>query len=67
MKVKNNIYYSMNDFRADVILLYQNSVDLNGIDHIITSAAFKVQDTILNAIIDIGEGKGSRRASPKGL
>jgi bromodomain-containing factor 1 len=59
MKVKNNIYLSMNDFRADAILLYENSLAFNGIDHIITSAALEVRDTILKAISDIEEGKGS--------
>jgi hypothetical protein len=63
MKVKNNIYPSMDDFRADVILLYQNCVDFNGIDHIITSAALKIRDTILKAISDMEEGKTSKRAS----
>jgi bromodomain-containing factor 1 len=68
MKLKNNIYSSMNDIRADVILLYQNSVDFNGTDHIITSAALEVQDTILKAISDIEEGKNSTtmRASARG-
>ena len=56
----------MDDFRADVILLYENSVNFNGIDHIITSAALKVRDTILKAISNMEEGKGSTRASPRG-
>ncbi|KAF4630855.1 hypothetical protein G7Y89_g7280 [Cudoniella acicularis] len=30
MKLKSNIYHSIDDFRDDVILLYQNSVDFNG-------------------------------------
>jgi hypothetical protein len=59
MKVKNNIYPSVNDFRADIILLYQNSVDFNGIDHIITSTALEVQDTILNVLNNMEKGKGS--------
>ena len=69
MKVKNNIYPSMDDFRADVILLYKNSLDFNGIDHIVTSVALEVRDTIFNAISEIEEGKGSTilRASIRGL
>jgi hypothetical protein len=59
MKVKNNIYPSVDDFRADIVLLYQNSVDFNGIDHIITSTALEVRDTILNALNDMEKGKGS--------
>ncbi len=59
MKVKNNIYPSMDDFRADAILLYENSLAFNGIDHIITSAALEVRDTILKAISDMEEGKGN--------
>ena len=59
MKVKNNIYHSIDDFRADAILLYENSLAFNGIDHIVTSAALEVRDTILKAISDIEEGKGS--------
>jgi bromodomain-containing factor 1 len=59
MKMKNNIYPSMDDFRADAILLYENSLAFNGIDHIITSAALEVRDTILKAISDMKEGKGS--------
>jgi hypothetical protein len=66
-KVKNNIYHSIEDFKVDVVLLYQNSVDFNGIDHIITSAALEVQDTILKAISDMEEGKGSTRTSIRGL
>ncbi len=69
MKVKNNIYHSMDDFRADVVLLYENSLNFNGIDHIITSAALEVRDTILEAISDIEQGKHSTilRASNRGL
>jgi bromodomain-containing factor 1 len=68
MKVKNNIYPSIDDFRADVILLYKNSLDFNGIDHIVTSVALEVRDTILKAISDIEGGKGSTilRASSRG-
>ena len=58
-KVKNNIYHSLDDIRADTILLYENSLAFNGIDHIITSATLKVRDTILKVISDIEEGKGS--------
>ncbi|KUJ07251.1 Bromodomain-containing protein [Mollisia scopiformis] len=67
LKVKNNAYQSMDDLRADVILLYQNSVDFNGIDHIVTSAALEVRDTILKAISDMEEGKWSTRASVRGV
>jgi hypothetical protein len=69
MKVKNNIYPSINDFKADVILLYKNSLNFNGIDYIVTSVALKVRDTILKAISDIEGGKGSTilRALSKGL
>jgi bromodomain-containing factor 1 len=58
-KVKNNIYHSLDDIRADIILLYENSLAFNGIDHIITSAALEVRDTILKVIRGIEEGKGS--------
>jgi hypothetical protein len=67
MKVKNDTYLSIDEFRADVVLLYQNSVDFNGIEHIITSAALEVRDTILKAISDMEEGKGTTRASIRGL
>ena len=69
MKLKNNIYPSIDAFKANVILLYQNSVNFNGLDHIITSAALKVRDRILRLISDIEEGKNSTilRASTKGL
>jgi hypothetical protein len=59
MKVKNNIYSSLDDFRADAILLYENSLAFNGIDHIITSTALEVRDTILRAINDLEGGTGS--------
>ncbi len=59
MKIKNNAYHSLDDFRADAILLYENSLAFNGIDHIVTSAALEVRDTILKAISDVDEGKGS--------
>lgn len=58
VKVKNNKYSSVDNFRADVVLLYQNSVNFNGIDHIITSTALEVRDTILNALNDMEKGKG---------
>jgi Bromodomain len=58
VKVKNNIYSSIDDFTADVVLLYQNRVEFNGVDHIITSAALEVRDTILDAL---EEGKGRTR------
>ncbi|KAH6704281.1 hypothetical protein BKA61DRAFT_680537 [Leptodontidium sp. MPI-SDFR-AT-0119] len=58
-KVKDNMYSSMDDFRADVALLHQNSVDFNGVDHIITSTALEVRDTILTALSDLEEGKYS--------
>jgi hypothetical protein len=67
MKVKNDIYLSIDEFRADVILLYQNSIDFNGIEHIITSAALEVRDMILKVISDMEEGKGSTRASARVL
>ena len=69
VKVKNDIYPSIDEFRADVLLLYQNSVDFNGADHIITSAAIEVRDTILEAISNIQEGKDNTplRASARGL
>lgn len=69
MKVKNEMYSSIDELRVDVILLYQNSVDFNGIDHIITSTAVEVRDTILEAISDIQEGKDSTllRASARGV
>jgi bromodomain-containing factor 1 len=67
--VKNNIYPSIDDFRANAILLYENSLAFNGIDYIITSAALEVRDTILKAISDIKESKGSTisRASTRRL
>ncbi|PVH70705.1 hypothetical protein DL98DRAFT_540644 [Cadophora sp. DSE1049] len=59
LKVKNDIYPSVDAFRADVVLLYQNSIDFNGVDHIITSTALEVRDTILSALDDMEEGKSS--------
>jgi hypothetical protein len=59
MKIKNNIYPFINDFRANAILLYENSLAFNSIDYIITSTALKVKDTILKAISNMKEGKGS--------
>lgn len=59
VKVKNNRYSSVDDLRADVVLLYQNTVEFNGIDHIITSTALEVRDTILSALNDMEEVKGS--------
>lgn len=58
-KVKNNIYSSVDDFRANIVLLYQNSVDFNSIDNIITSATLEVRDTILKATNDTEEGKNN--------
>jgi bromodomain-containing factor 1 len=60
-KIKSNMYQSMDAFKADVLLLYQNSVDFNGIDHAITRAALEVRDTILKTISET-EVKGSTRA-----
>jgi len=67
--VKNDMYPSIDELRTDVILLYQNSVDFNGTDHIVTSAAVEVRDTILEAISNIQEGKDSTslKASARGL
>jgi Bromodomain len=67
IKVKNNIYPSISDFRANAILFYENSFTFNSIDYIITSAALKVKDTILKAISNIKESKSSTilRASTK--
>lgn len=59
LKVKNNIYLSVDDFKADVDLLYQNSVDFNGVEHIITSTALEIRDAILSALEDMEEGKSS--------
>ena len=59
LKLKNDMYPSVDALKADVVLLYQNSVDFNGVDHIITSTALEVRDTILSAIDDLGEGKSS--------
>ena len=69
IKVKNDVYPSIDEFRADVILLHQNSVDFNGTDHIITSAALEVRDTILETVSDLQKGKDSTplRASARGL
>jgi hypothetical protein len=66
MKVKNDTDLSIDELRADVFLLYQNSIDFNGIEHIITSAALEVRNTILNAISEVEEGKGYTRASIRG-
>jgi hypothetical protein len=64
MKVKNNIYPSIDDFRADAILLYENSLAFNSIDHIVTSTALELKDTILKAISDIEGGKCSTALRP---
>jgi hypothetical protein len=53
MKVNNGKYPSIDEFRADIILLYQNSVDFNGPDHIITSAALEVRNMVLEAVSDM--------------
>jgi hypothetical protein len=63
IKVKNDKYLFIDEFRADVILLYQNSVNFNGIKHIITSAALEVRNTILKAISEMEEGKRYTRSS----
>jgi hypothetical protein len=67
--VKNNIYPFIDDFRANVILLYKNSLNFNSINHIVTSVTLKVRDTILKAISKIEKGKGSTilRALSRGL
>jgi hypothetical protein len=69
MKVKNNIYPFIDNFRTNVILLYKNSLNFNSIDYIVTSVALEVRDTILKAISNIERGKGSTilRALSKGL
>ena len=54
----------MGDFRAEVVL-HQNSVDFNGIDHIITSVTLEVRDTLLKAISDIEETEGDLLLLPK--
>ena len=59
MKLKDNIYPSMDAFRADAILLYQNSIDFNGIDHTIASAALEARERFLKAINDIEGGENS--------
>jgi hypothetical protein len=58
-KLKDDKYPSIDAFRADVILLYQNSVDFNGIGHIITGAALEVREEIFKAISDM-EAKTTR-------
>ena len=64
MKLKNNIYPSIDNFRADAILLYENSLAFNGIDHIVTSVALELRDTILKAISDVEGGKCSTALRP---
>jgi hypothetical protein len=64
IKVKNNIYPSIDDFRANAILLYENSLAFNGIDHIVTSAALELRDTILKAISNMERGKCSTALRP---
>lgn len=53
LKVHNRTYPSIDVLRADVSLLYRNSVDFNGINHPITSSAAEVRDMIFNALNDI--------------
>jgi hypothetical protein len=67
MKAKNDTYLFIDELRADVFLLHQNSIDFNGIEHIITSAALEVRNTVLDAISEVEEGKGYTRASIRGL
>jgi hypothetical protein len=67
MKLKNDLYRSTTDFKADVALLYQNSVDFNGISHAVTSAAIEVRNAILNAVSEMEKGKTSTGASVEGF
>ena len=67
IKLKDDMYPSIAEFRADINLLYQNSVDFNGIENIVTSAALDVRDTFLIAISDLEEGRSSTRTSSRGL
>jgi hypothetical protein len=66
MKLKNDLYRSTTDFEADVALLYQNSVDFNGISHPVTSAAVEVRNAILHAVSEMEKGT-STWASVEGL
>jgi Bromodomain len=56
-RLKDKMYSSIDDFKTDVVLLYQNNIDFNGIDHIITSTALEVRDAILKATNDIEKRK----------
>ena len=67
MKLKKDLYRSTTDFKADVALLYQNSVDFNGINHPVTSAAIEVRNAILLAVSEMEKGKTSTGASVEGL
>jgi len=50
IKMKQDLYPSLDKFRLDIELLYQNSVEFNGTDHFITRDALEVRNILLDAI-----------------
>jgi hypothetical protein len=49
-KLKRKKYRSIDDFKADIQLLYNNAVLFNGIDHNLARAAGTVRDSILSKL-----------------
>ncbi len=49
-KLRDGLYPTMGDVRADVQLLYDNAEAFNGVDHIITKAASEVRESLLQKL-----------------
>jgi bromodomain-containing factor 1 len=52
-KLKQNLYPTLDDFKADVELIYTNALAFNGADHTVTNAAIEARDAVLNRIASI--------------
>jgi bromodomain-containing factor 1 len=52
-KLKQNLYSTLDDFKADVELIYTNALAFNGADHTVTNAAIEARDAVLNRIASI--------------
>lgn len=52
-RLKNGEYATMKDFRAAVLLLYNNTLTFNGPEHVITKTAEEVRDAILSKTADL--------------
>lgn len=62
-RLRENKYESLGEFKADVLLLYKNSLTFNGPDHIVTTQAMQVVDQIMTRLPEaLSEAKpGSTR------